>query len=60
MSKMYIPRRVIEYMLKPKYMRDGCEVEFVEEEFNGKSLHRWIIDNIIVWSAVPTKKGSEE
>jgi hypothetical protein len=50
---MYIPKQVIVHLVK--YMRDGCELEVVTEEFNGKRINRWIADNkVILWSESAT------
>lgn len=55
-TEVYLPRRVVEYLLKPSYLKDGCNLTVVDEVFDGTPITRWIIDNTIVWTA-PQEEG---
>lgn len=46
MSKMYLPAGAIRSL--GRYLDKGCEVELIEEEFEGRTIHRWIADGELV------------
>lgn len=48
-TEVYLPKRVIERLVK--YMHDGCMLKIALEDFDGRVIRRYIVnDNVIIWS----------